>query len=97
MATFIERRRVYVELLVGKPHGRLQTIALLVVALDKLWPRRRVSTCVHELVPVVTGRTQEKESLVIDFRFDLIKVERHIAVSTGPHSGLRRSPEGILA
>jgi hypothetical protein len=35
--------------------------------------------------------------LVIDFRFDLIKVERHIAVSTGPHSGLRRSPEGILA
>jgi hypothetical protein len=32
-----------VEILVVKLHGRLQKIALLVVALDKLWPPRRVS------------------------------------------------------
>ncbi|MFP3568531.1 hypothetical protein [Paraburkholderia sp. SIMBA_030] len=64
--------------------------------MNKLQVPIRVSAEAHELVSVVTGRTEEKESLVIDFRRDLIEVEPGIAVSAGPHAGLRPYPEGIL-
>src|SRR6266404_2498594 len=97
VAAFIKRRRVDVELLVVEMHGCLQTIALFVVALDKLEIPVRVPAEAHDLISVVTCWTEEEKSLLIDFRLDLIQGESRIAVSTGPHRGLRRYPGGILA
>jgi hypothetical protein len=78
-------------------HDRLRKSALFIVALNNLQVPIGVSAETHKLVPVVTGRTEEKEALVIDFRRDMIEVKLRIAVSAGPHVGLRPYPEGILA
>ncbi|SIT38594.1 hypothetical protein BN2476_170202 [Paraburkholderia piptadeniae] len=86
---FIERRRVDMELLVVEPHGRLRKGALL-VALDKLRAPRCVWTGVHQLVPVVAARTNEKKSALVGLGFDLIEGETRIAVSASPHGYLRR-------
>jgi hypothetical protein len=95
--TFIKRRRVDVKSLVVELHDRPRKSALFVVALNKLQVPIRVSAEAHELVSVVTGSTEEKESVVIEFRRDLIEVVSSIAVSAGPHVGLRRYLGEILA
>jgi hypothetical protein len=78
-------------------HDRLRKSALFIVALNKLQVPIGVSAETHKLVSVVTGRTEEKEALVVDFRRDMIEVKPRIAVSAGPHVGLRPYPERILA
>jgi hypothetical protein len=86
-----------VEPLVVELHGRLQKVALFVVALDKLHLPLGVSTYVHQLVPVVADATDEEKSFLVDLGLNLIEGEPRIAVSTGPDMGLRRYPGGILA
>jgi acetolactate synthase small subunit len=95
--TFVKRRRVDVESLVVELHDRPRKSALFVVALNKLQVPIRVPAEAHKLVPVVTSRTEEKESVVIDFRRDLIEVVPSIAVSAGPHVGPRLYLGEILA
>jgi hypothetical protein len=96
-ATFTKLPHIDVEPLVVELQGRLQKAALLVVALDKLHLPRRVLTYVHQLVPVVADATDEEKSFLVDLGLNLIEGEPRIAVSTGPHRGLRRYPGGILA
>jgi hypothetical protein len=96
-ATFTKLPRIDVETLAVELHGRLQKVALFIVALDKLHLPRRVLTYVHQLVPVVADATDEEKSFLVDLGLNLIEGEPRIAVSTGPHRGLRRYPGGILA